>query len=97
MWCTINKYLSVYPLCVDAAIILFCSYYVWFIGSGSMCIYGKCFYCKVNETVCPDSKGEIEGAAILFSKKPFRAFKSPWRRSYTSKKMEWEKNNDFCK
>ncbi|KAL0901347.1 hypothetical protein ABMA27_006626 [Loxostege sticticalis] len=66
-------------------------------GSGSMCIYGKCFYCKVNETVCPDSKGEIEGAAILFSKKPFRAFKSPWRRSYTSKKMEWEKNNDFCK
>lgn len=51
----------------------------------------------MNETVCPDERGEIEGAAILFSNKPFRVFKSPWRRSYTSKKMEWEKDDNFCK
>ncbi|RVE48129.1 hypothetical protein evm_007189 [Chilo suppressalis] len=65
--------------------------------SGSMCIYGKCYYCKVNETVCPDSRGEIEGAAILYLDKQFKIYKSPWRRSYTSRKMEWEKDNNFCK
>ncbi|XP_026758825.1 glycosaminoglycan xylosylkinase homolog [Galleria mellonella] len=65
--------------------------------SGSFCIYGKCFYCKVNETVCPDRNGEIEGAAILYLDKQFKVHKSPWRRSYNSKKMDWEKDNDFCK
>ncbi|CAG4978058.1 unnamed protein product [Parnassius apollo] len=66
-------------------------------GRGSLCIYGKCFYCKRNETVCPDKNGEIEGAAILYLDKQFKVYRSPWRRSYTSKKMEWEKDNDFCK
>ncbi|XP_068626706.1 glycosaminoglycan xylosylkinase homolog isoform X3 [Battus philenor] len=65
--------------------------------SGSVCIYGKCFYCKRNETVCPDKNGEIEGAAILYLDKQFQVHKSPWRRSYTNKKMEWEKDNNFCK
>ncbi|XP_052747379.1 glycosaminoglycan xylosylkinase homolog isoform X2 [Bicyclus anynana] len=65
--------------------------------SGSLCIYGKCFYCKVNETVCPDSKGEIEGAAILYLDRQFKIHKSPWKRSYSTKKMEWETDNDFCK
>ncbi|KAG6450520.1 hypothetical protein O3G_MSEX006601 [Manduca sexta] len=64
---------------------------------GRLCIYGKCYYCKINETVCPDSNGELEGAAILYLDKQFRIHKSPWRRSYNSKKMEWEKDNDFCK
>ncbi|CAH0766357.1 unnamed protein product [Diatraea saccharalis] len=66
-------------------------------ASGSFCIYGKCYYCKINETVCPDDKGQIEGAAILYLDKTFKIYKSPWRRSYTSKKMEWEKDNNFCK
>ncbi|KAI8438718.1 hypothetical protein MSG28_011131 [Choristoneura fumiferana] len=64
------------------------------------CIYGKCFYCKINETVCPDHKGEIEGAAILYLDKPFQfnVYKSPWQRNYHSTKlMEWQKNSDFCK
>ncbi|KOB67371.1 Glycosaminoglycan xylosylkinase [Operophtera brumata] len=39
--------------------------------SGSHCIYGKCYYCKPNETVCPDNNGEIEGAAILYLDKQF--------------------------
>ncbi|XP_072941393.1 glycosaminoglycan xylosylkinase homolog [Epargyreus clarus] len=65
--------------------------------SGSLCIYGKCLYCKMNETICPDKNGEIEGAAILYLNKQFRTHKSPWRRSYTHKKMEWEIDNDFCK
>ncbi|XP_049869134.1 glycosaminoglycan xylosylkinase homolog [Pectinophora gossypiella] len=65
--------------------------------SGSLCIYGKCFYCKINETVCPNDKGEIEGAAILYLDKQFRVHKSPWRRSYSSRKMDWETDNDFCK
>ncbi|KPJ08674.1 Glycosaminoglycan xylosylkinase [Papilio machaon] len=65
--------------------------------SGSTCIYGKCFYCKRNETVCPDQNGEIEGAAILYLDRQFKIHKSPWRRSYTTKKMEWEENNNFCK
>lgn len=62
---------------------------------GLICIYGKCFYCKANETVCPDDKGEIEGAAILYLDKQFKVHKSPWRRSYSNKKMEWETDNDF--
>ncbi|XP_034835925.1 glycosaminoglycan xylosylkinase homolog isoform X1 [Maniola hyperantus] len=65
--------------------------------SGSLCIYGKCFYCKINETVCPDSNGEIEGAAILYLDRQFKIHKSPWRRSYNTRKMEWETDNDFCK
>nr|XP_032528677.1 glycosaminoglycan xylosylkinase homolog [Danaus plexippus plexippus] len=65
--------------------------------SGSMCIYGKCFYCRINETVCPDGSGEIEGAAILFLDGQFKTHKSPWRRSYSSRKMEWEIDDDFCK
>ncbi|XP_075974691.1 glycosaminoglycan xylosylkinase homolog [Anticarsia gemmatalis] len=64
---------------------------------GNVCIYGKCFYCKANETVCPDENGEIEGAAILYLDKQFKIHKSPWRRSYNNKKMEWEIDNDFCK
>ncbi|XP_063616555.1 glycosaminoglycan xylosylkinase homolog [Cydia splendana] len=69
-------------------------------GNGGRCIYGKCFYCKINETVCPDNKGEIEGAAILYLDKPFQfqVFKSPWHRNYRdSKLMEWQRDNDFCK
>ncbi|CAH2236368.1 jg10748 [Pararge aegeria aegeria] len=65
--------------------------------SGSLCIYGKCFYCKINETVCPNSNGVIEGAAILYLDRQFKIYKSPWRRSYSTKKMEWETDNDFCK
>jgi hypothetical protein len=51
----------------------------------------------MNETVCPDNRGEIEGAAILYLDKQFKVYKSPWRRSYNSKKMEWEMDNDYCK
>ncbi|XP_047541462.1 glycosaminoglycan xylosylkinase homolog isoform X2 [Vanessa atalanta] len=65
--------------------------------SGSLCIYGKCFYCRKNETVCPDQNGEIEGAAILYLDKQFKIHKSPWRRSYSNRKMEWEIDNAFCK
>ncbi|XP_026738927.1 glycosaminoglycan xylosylkinase homolog [Trichoplusia ni] len=65
--------------------------------NGSSCIYGKCFYCNVNDTVCPDSKGEIEGAAILYLNKPLKKHSSPWRRSYKTFKMEWETDTYFCK
>ncbi|KAI5634845.1 hypothetical protein NE865_12422 [Phthorimaea operculella] len=66
-------------------------------GNGPLCIYGKCFYCKMNETVCPNENGEIEGAAILYFDKPFKIHKSPWRRSYNSKQMEWETDTEYCK
>ncbi|KAG7310488.1 hypothetical protein JYU34_003274 [Plutella xylostella] len=67
-------------------------------NGSSLCIYGKCFYCKSNETVCPDKKGELEGAVILYLDKHFRQYKYPWKRSYNTKvQMEWERNNDFCK
>ncbi|XP_045448910.1 glycosaminoglycan xylosylkinase homolog [Melitaea cinxia] len=63
----------------------------------SLCIYGTCFYCKKNETVCPDKKGKIEGAAILYLDKKLKIRVSPWRRSYSNKKMKWEVDNAFCK
>ncbi|XP_041975470.1 glycosaminoglycan xylosylkinase homolog [Aricia agestis] len=65
--------------------------------SGLLCIFGKCFYCKRNETVCPDQNGHIEGAAILYLDKQFKVHKSPWRRSYTTRSMEWQNDKDFCK
>ncbi|XP_050666699.1 glycosaminoglycan xylosylkinase homolog isoform X2 [Leptidea sinapis] len=52
---------------------------------------------KTNETVCPENNGELEGAAILYLDKQLKVYKSPWRRSYNSRKMEWEIDNDFCK
>ncbi|XP_022822324.1 glycosaminoglycan xylosylkinase homolog isoform X3 [Spodoptera litura] len=64
-------------------------------SQGSDCIYGKCYYCKINETVCPDSTGHIEGAGILYLDKYFKMNMSPWRRSYNSMKMEWENDKDF--
>lgn len=66
-------------------------------ANGKTCIYGKCYYCKINETVCPNSKGEIEGTAILYKDKQFRIHRSPWSRSYKNRKMEWEIDNDYCK
>ncbi|XP_022130358.2 glycosaminoglycan xylosylkinase homolog [Pieris rapae] len=65
-------------------------------NKGTLCIYGKCFYCKINETVCPDDNGEVEGAAILYLDRQLKVYKSPWRRSYNAKKMEWEIDSDFC-
>ncbi|KAJ8736193.1 hypothetical protein PYW08_006849 [Mythimna loreyi] len=62
-----------------------------------VCVYGKCYYCKINETVCPDNNGNIEGVAILYLDKQFKVNKSPWRRSYNSLKMEWENDYDYCK
>ncbi|XP_047506716.1 glycosaminoglycan xylosylkinase homolog isoform X6 [Pieris napi] len=64
-------------------------------SKGTLCIYGKCFYCKINETVCPDDNGEVEGAAILYLDKQLKVYKSPWRRSYNAKKMEWEIDRDY--
>ncbi|CAH2102305.1 unnamed protein product [Euphydryas editha] len=66
-------------------------------NGNALCIYGKCFYCKKNETVCPDQNGEIEGAAILYLNKQLKIHKTPWRRSYSNRKMEWEVDNAFCK
>ncbi|XP_053615417.1 glycosaminoglycan xylosylkinase homolog isoform X2 [Plodia interpunctella] len=62
----------------------------------SRCIYGKCRYCHFSKTVCPDKNGEIEGATILLLNKKFQTHVSPWRRSYNSKKMSWETENNFC-
>ncbi|XP_060808734.1 glycosaminoglycan xylosylkinase homolog [Amyelois transitella] len=60
------------------------------------CIFGKCLYCHVKHTVCPDKNGDIEGAAILFLEKKFQTHASPWRRSYNSRKMSWELEHNYC-
>lgn len=66
-------------------------------NNGSLCIYGKCFFCKINEVVCEDANGELEGAAILYFDKQLRTYSHPWKRSYNSKVMPWEKDMSYCK
>ncbi|XP_077285678.1 glycosaminoglycan xylosylkinase homolog [Arctopsyche grandis] len=65
--------------------------------NGTMCMFGKCFYCKRNETVCSDENDEIEGAMILSVDYRFQKYRSPWQRTYDDRRQaDWEVNPNYC-
>ncbi|KAG7279072.1 hypothetical protein CRUP_031708 [Coryphaenoides rupestris] len=70
-------------------------------GVGNTCFYGQCsYYCSTEHAVC-GRPAALEGslAAMLpdLSLAARRAWRSPWRRSYSrSKRAKWETEADYC-
>ncbi|KAG7258257.1 hypothetical protein CRUP_020609 [Coryphaenoides rupestris] len=68
---------------------------------GNTCFYGQCsYYCSTEHAVC-GRPAALEGslAAMLpdLSLAARRAWRSPWRRSYSrSKRAKWETEADYC-
>lgn len=61
-------------------------------------MFGKCFYCKRNETVCGNADNQMEGAMILLVDHKFQKYRSPWQRTYDNRRQaEWETNTDYCR
>ncbi|CAH1163612.1 unnamed protein product [Phaedon cochleariae] len=63
------------------------------------CIFGKCFYCKMNDSVCDDENSGLTGAIIFNIKGNLEKFRSPWQRTYKSGKTAiWEQYPEkYCK
>ncbi|XP_022326627.2 glycosaminoglycan xylosylkinase-like [Crassostrea virginica] len=71
----------------------------FFVNGSNTCFYGKCYYCKGEETgVC--AEGDIlEGTVILWLPKalPLKTYRHPWARTYiTGKLAQWEKDPNYC-
>lgn len=71
-----------------------------FLGNGSkLCVYGKCYYCNPNETVCGNKTHFIEGAFLYNIEGTINKHKSPWQRTYKeNQKAIWEVEGDanYC-
>lgn len=69
--------------------------------NGDLCFYGKCFYCRKEDSVCADDKGFLEGAAILWLPNQYSTLKrmrSPWARTYDRSRLAaWQTQTDFCR
>ncbi|XP_061169681.1 glycosaminoglycan xylosylkinase-like [Saccostrea echinata] len=71
----------------------------FFVNGSNTCFYGKCYYCKGEETgVC--AEGDVlEGTVILWLPKsfPLKTYRHPWARTYRSgKQAQWEKDPNYC-
>ncbi|XP_063065263.1 extracellular serine/threonine protein kinase FAM20C [Engraulis encrasicolus] len=68
---------------------------------GNSCFYGQCsYYCSTEHAVCGQPQAlEASLAAMLpdLSLAPRRAWRSPWRRSYSRSKLaQWETEKNYC-
>ncbi|XP_012728580.2 extracellular serine/threonine protein kinase FAM20C [Fundulus heteroclitus] len=69
--------------------------------AGNVCFYGQCeYYCSTEHPVCGRPHAlEVSVATMLpdLSLAPRRSWRSPWRRSYSRKKLaQWEKDPAYC-
>ncbi|KAL4219190.1 Glycosaminoglycan xylosylkinase [Mactra antiquata] len=73
----------------------------FFYKNTSTCFYGKCYYCKGEETgVCADGT-KLEGTLILWlplQALPLKKIRHPWARNYKSPTAlaKWQTNKDYC-
>lgn len=70
----------------------------FFVDNGSkLCVYGKCFYCKVTEAVCGNRSHYIEGAFLYEIPGSIQKHKSPWQRTYKDgQNALWQSDNNYC-
>lgn len=69
-----------------------------FLYKNLTCIYGKCFYCKKEDSICGNDLGVLTGALIFNLNVELKNHKSPWQRTYkTNKKALWEIKENYCK
>ncbi|KAF5283951.1 hypothetical protein FQA39_LY17192 [Lamprigera yunnana] len=62
------------------------------------CVYGHCFYCKKEDSVCEDKNNKLTGAMILNINATFQSNRSPWQRTYQKGKLApWEIREDYCR
>lgn len=67
-------------------------------GNSSYCLFGKCYYCKEDESVCGDENNNIDGVILLVVPGTLAKYRSPWQRTYKDdQKADWEINADYCK
>lgn len=66
--------------------------------NGSICIYGKCYYCKKEDPICCDNNSLLTGALIFNVKADLSMHRSPWQRTYKKlKQAAWEQDYEFCR
>ncbi|XP_070684189.1 extracellular serine/threonine protein kinase FAM20C-like [Pempheris klunzingeri] len=68
---------------------------------GSMCFYGQCsYYCSTEHAVCGRPRDLEASLAVMLpdlSLAARRSWRSPWRRSYSRRKLaKWESDPDYC-
>lgn len=64
-----------------------------------ICVYGKCLYCKPEESICANKVHILEGVLLLEIPGRFTKHRSPWQRSYRDdQKAIWQKkgNENYC-
>ncbi|XP_066917993.1 glycosaminoglycan xylosylkinase-like [Clytia hemisphaerica] len=70
----------------------------WRDNSNNICFFGKCMYCKREESAC--GKGEImEASLTLWLPKHVKLYKMrhPWQRTYRkNRKAKWEIDSNYC-
>lgn len=62
------------------------------------CLYGKCFYCSINDPICDDENSSLLGAVIFNFKANLVNHRSPWQRTYKKgKKALWQEfPENYC-
>uniref|UniRef100_UPI0009B32970 extracellular serine/threonine protein kinase FAM20C-like n=1 Tax=Monopterus albus TaxID=43700 RepID=UPI0009B32970 len=68
---------------------------------GNVCFYGQCsYYCSTEHAVCGRPRNLEASLAVMLpdiSLAARRAWRSPWRRSYSRSKLaKWETEPDYC-
>ncbi|XP_050500165.1 glycosaminoglycan xylosylkinase homolog [Diabrotica virgifera virgifera] len=69
------------------------------IKNNKTCIYGKCFYCSINDPICDDENSSLLGAVIFNFKASLLNHRSPWQRTYKKgKNAVWQEfPESYCK
>lgn len=71
----------------------------FFVNGSNTCFYGKCYYCKGEETGVCGEEDILEGTVILWLPRayPLKTHRHPWARTYvTGKLAQWEKDPNYC-
>ncbi|XP_056634983.1 glycosaminoglycan xylosylkinase homolog [Diorhabda sublineata] len=68
------------------------------IENNRSCLYGKCFYCNINDPICDDDNSSLLGAVIINFKANLVNHRSPWQRTYKKgKNALWQEFPDnYC-
>lgn len=71
---------------------------IFFLENSTICVYGKCHYCKKSESVCGDTNNNLEGVVLQIVPGTLAKYRSPWQRTYVDgQKADWETNLQHCK
>ena len=66
----------------------------------TLCFFGKCYYCKEEDLVCPESNGLLEGTLTLWIERSdleMEKLRHPYQRTYTeTRQARWETDEKYC-